>query len=65
MHYRKLARPVHGHKEIRLTFSSLDLGDIEVEEPDRVASEALTLRFVPFNVRQAWNPMTLKIAMQR
>ena len=38
---------------MQLAFSGLDLGDVEVEEPDRVAFEALTLRFVPFTVRQA------------
>ena len=50
--HRKLACPVYGDKKMLLAFSGLDLGDVEVEEPDRVAFEALTLRFVPFNVRQ-------------
>ncbi|GAN95407.1 hypothetical protein Geu3261_0021_014 [Komagataeibacter europaeus NBRC 3261] len=53
LHHRELACPVYGDEKMQLAFSGLDLGDVEVEEPDRVASEALTLRFVPFNVRQA------------
>ncbi|GAA10487.1 hypothetical protein ATPR_3490 [Acetobacter tropicalis NBRC 101654] len=36
-----------------LAFSGLDFGDVEVEEPDRVAFEEQTLRFVSFTVRQA------------
>ncbi|BCI67451.1 hypothetical protein AAJCM20276_20750 [Acetobacter aceti] len=61
---RKLACAVYGDEKTKLSFCCLDFGNIEVKEPDRIAFEALVLRFVAFNVRQTRNPVTLKTAMQ-
>lgn len=41
------------------------LGDIHVKEADRVALEALSLRLVPLNVRQAGYDVPLQAAVQR
>ncbi len=49
----KFTRPINGHKEIQLTLSGLDLGDIEMKEPNRVTFETLPLGLVSLNVRQA------------
>ncbi len=38
---------------------------MDVEEPDRVALEPLSLRFVPLDVRQAGNAMSLQAPVQR
>lgn len=43
LHHRKLACPVYDDEKMLLAFSGLDLGDVEVEEPDRVAFEALSV----------------------
>ena len=40
-------------------------GAVDVEEPDRVALEPLSLRFVPLDVRQAGNAMSLQAPVQR
>lgn len=53
LHHRKLACPVYSDEKILLAFSGLDYGDVEVEEPDRLAFEEQTLRFVSFTVRLA------------
>ncbi len=47
----ELAGAVDCHEEIELTFSGLHFGNIHVEEPDRVALEALTLGLVALDVR--------------
>ncbi|MDR6147788.1 hypothetical protein QE363_003581 [Sphingomonas sp. SORGH_AS870] len=44
---------------------SLHFGNIDVEEADRVAFEALPLRFVAFDVRQAGDPVPLEASVQR
>jgi hypothetical protein len=43
----------------------LHLGDIVVEEGDRVALETLPLRFVAFDIRQAGDAVPLEATMQR
>ena len=50
---RKFNRAVDADEQIELAFSGLHLGDIDVKEADRVALEALSLRLVALNVRQA------------
>ena len=47
----ELARAVNGTEEIELALGSLHLGDVHVKEADGVTLEALTLGFVPFDVR--------------
>ena len=48
---RKLAGAVDGHEHVKLAFSGLNLGDIHVEEPDRIGLEALALGLVALDVR--------------
>src|ERR1700709_25673 len=50
---RKFTRTVDADEQIELAFGGLHLGDIDVKEADRVALEALSLRLVALNVRQA------------
>ena len=61
----ELAGAVDCHEEIKLAFCRLHLGDVHVKEADGIALEALTLGFVPFDIRQARDAMSLKAAMQR
>ena len=48
----KFSCQVDGNEEVQLAFSGLDLCDIEMKEPDRVAFETLSLGLVSLNVRQ-------------
>jgi hypothetical protein len=43
----------------------LHFGNIDVEEADRVAFEALPGRFIAFDVRQAGDAVPLQATMQR
>jgi len=75
----KLACSVNIHEQVELDFSSLNLGNIDVEEAplgrfalqiacwavDGVAFELLTLWLVTFHIRQPRNAMTLQTSMQR
>jgi hypothetical protein len=47
----ELACPVNGNKDVELAFGNLKLGDVDVEEPDRIALEPLPFGLVPFDVR--------------
>lgn len=47
----KFTRPVDGNEEVQLAFSGLDLGDIEMKEPNRIAFETLTFGLVSLDVR--------------
>ncbi|GBQ99458.1 hypothetical protein AA23498_3473 [Acetobacter nitrogenifigens DSM 23921 = NBRC 105050] len=48
----KLARAVYGDEKIKLSFGSLNLGNIEAKEPDRIALEVLPFWLVSFDIRQ-------------
>lgn len=61
----ELAGAVDADEQVELAFGSLHLSDIDVKEADRVAHEALSLRRVAFNVRQAGYPVSLETSMQR
>ncbi len=61
---RELAGSINAHKEIELSFLSLNLGDVDVEEADRVTFERLALWFVPLDIRQARDAVPMKAAMQ-
>jgi hypothetical protein len=61
----ELAGAVDADEQVELAFGSLNLGDIDVEEVDRVALEALSLRLVALNVRQTGYVMPLQAAVQR
>ena len=60
----ELGCAVDADEEVELALGGLHFGDVDVEEPDRVALELLTLRLVPFNVRQPGDPMTLQTPVQ-
>ena len=47
----KFAGAVNGYEEKELAFGRLHLGDVDVEETDRVALELRTLGLVPAHVR--------------
>ena len=51
MRHRELAGAIDADEEIELAFGGLYLGDIDVEEADRIALEALALRLVTVNIR--------------
>lgn len=48
-----LAGPINVDEEVELTFGRLNLGDIDVEKPDRLALELLPLWLFSLDVRQA------------
>jgi hypothetical protein len=56
---RKFARAVIADKQVEFAFCSLHLSDIDVEEADRVALEALPLRLDAFNVWQKEDALPL------
>ena len=62
---REFAGAVDADKQVKLAFDGLHLGDIDVEEADRVALEALTLWLVLLNIWQAGDTMPLQAAVQR
>lgn len=59
----ELAGAVNADKEMELPLGGLNLGDVDVEEPDRVAFELLALWFVPLDIRQAGYAMPLKTSV--
>ena len=61
----KFAGPVNGYEHKELAFRSLHLGDVDVEEADRVALELRPRGLVAINVRQAGNPVSLEAPVQR
>ena len=62
---RKLAGAVNADEQVELAFGSLHLGDIDVEEADRIALEALSLRLVALDVWQAGDAVPLQATVQR
>jgi hypothetical protein len=49
----ELAGPVDGHEQAWFAFGGLHLRNVDVEEPDRIAFEPLSFRFVTGDVGQA------------
>ena len=62
---RELAGTVDADEQIQFAFGSLHLGNIDMEEADWVTLEALPLRLVAFDVRQAGDPVSLEASVQR
>ena len=60
----ELAGPVDGNEEIELSFGGLNLGDVDVEDPDRIGLEFLFGRGLPLHLGQTGDPVTLQTAMQ-
>lgn len=61
----RLARTVDADKQIQLSLRSLHLGDVDVEEPNRVALELLRPGASPPEIGQAADPGPLQASMQR
>jgi hypothetical protein len=62
---REFTRAVDANEQIELAFGGLHLGNIDVKEADRIALEALSLRLVARNVRQAGYTVSLQAAVRR
>lgn len=62
--HRELSGAVNADEEIELALGSLRLGDVNVEEADRLAPELLALRLVAADVRQAWDAISLQAAVK-
>ena len=60
----ELGCPVDAYEQVKLAFSGLHLGNIDVEKPNRVALELLPLRLVAFDIRQARDAMSLQAPMK-
>jgi hypothetical protein len=56
-------RAVDADEQVELAFGSLNLGDIDVKEADRVALEALAL-WLALNVRQTGYALPLQATVQ-
>ena len=56
---------VDANEQVELAFGSLHLGNFDVEEADRIAFEALPLRFVACDVRQVGDAVPLQATMKR
>ena len=61
----ELARAVNADEQEELSFGSLNLGDVDMEEAYGVALELRPLRLVTLDIRQARDAVTLKAPMQR
>ena len=61
----EFAGPVDRHEEEELSLRRLDLGDVDVEEADRVCFEGFLGRLVAFDIRQPADAVALIAAMQR
>lgn len=62
---RELAGAVDANEQVQFAFGGLHVGDIDVKEANRVALEALTLRFFALDIRQAGDAVPLEATMQR
>jgi hypothetical protein len=60
----ELGRSVDGDEEVELALLGPDLGDVDVEEADRVALEPGALRLVTVGVGQPADAVALEAAMQ-
>src|SRR4029077_16291949 len=65
LHEGEFAGAVDGDIEVELALSGLDLGDVDMEEADRVGLELFLLGLGPFNIRQSADTVTLQASMQR
>ena len=60
----EFARAVDGDEEVELAFLGADLGDVDVEEADRVGLEGLLARLVAVDLGQPADPVPLQQAMK-
>ena len=57
---RELAGAVDADEQVQFAFGGLHLGDIDVKEADGITLEALALRFVALDIRQAGDAVPLE-----
>ncbi len=62
--HRELGRAIKGHEKVYLAFAGPHLGDVHVEEADRVDLELRFLWRVSLQIRQTRDVVALKTAMQ-
>lgn len=62
---RELACAVDADEQVKFASGGLHFSDIYMEEADRVAPEALPLRFVALNIGKAGDAVPLEAPMQR
>ncbi len=62
---REFAGAVDADGQVKFAFGGLHFRNIDVKEADRIALEALALRLVTLDVRQARDAVPLKASMQR
>jgi hypothetical protein len=55
----ELTGAVDGHEQVEPALLGMHLGDVDMEEADRVGFEAGALGLVPVRVRQASDPVAL------
>ena len=59
----ELARAIDGHEQVEPALLGVHLGDVDVEEADRVGFEAGALGLVAVGVGQPSDPMALQAAV--
>lgn len=59
----RLRGPVDGDQEIELALGGLHLGDVDMEEADRISLELLLRDLLASDIRQASDAMALEAAM--
>lgn len=60
----ELRGAVDGYEQVELAFGGPHLGQVDMEEADRMGIELLPLRHVPFHVRQTADAVTLQTSMK-
>ena len=58
-------RPIDGDKEMELAFFGPHLGNVDVEEANRIGFEPLLRRLFPLDIRQLVDAVALQTAVQR
>lgn len=65
LHEGELARPIDGHEQVELALGGLNLGEVDMEEADRVGLGPFLRLLVALDLRQAADVVPLKAAEQR
>jgi hypothetical protein len=65
LHEGEFPFPINGHEQVELALGGLNLGDVDMEEADRVGLEPLLQLLVALDLRQSTDAVTLKASMQR
>ena len=62
--YSELRSPIDGHEQVELALGGPDLGQVDVEESDRIGVKLLSRGLVAFAIRQPADAMALQTATQ-